>query len=498
MAARPTAIQPDPPPDEERRRLLARMLMQPDATRTVPGGGGRPDRPVADIGRALMELVTRDVAPGLRPDPNLPRSPIPGVDRALNAAGRGLRAAGGWVQDKLAIPDDAVARGRALMSLAGTGLDAIEGPAAAMAGPLRAGKAGLTKDVTRAFGRDVKERLGLEVFDVNLNHQGDIVLNMLAVPKGSRKQGVGTAAMEELTRFADENGKRIVLSAGQRDPSFGTTSQSRLFDFYGRQGFVRNRGRKTDYAISENMYRDPRGAAPLSMDTPSRMARAKAMGFDVDAPLYHGTDKDFAAFDLGKTGTATDTGFYGKGIYAAPDPDAASNYAMDWKLTDDVESGRRTAGDWPEPSLRESPRGYSYKEYDEGTGIPRLGGNVKPVVARGKFMDVELHSVHSKELARIADEIGFAPKSFVGITPQERDKFYDALRAAGYDGLNLRVDGGLHERLILDPKNIRSKFAKFDPSKSDSADLLASATPFALGAGLMGLAAQKRKQRKTY
>lgn len=35
----------------------------------------------------------------------------------------------------------------------------------------------------------------------------------------------------------------------------------------------------------------------LDMSTPARMARAKAMGFDVDNPVYHGTSEDFDAFD---------------------------------------------------------------------------------------------------------------------------------------------------------------------------------------------------------
>ena len=38
-------------------------------------------------------------------------------------------------------------------------------------------------------------------------------------------------------------------------------------------------------------------AKGLLMDTPSRMARAKEQGFDVDTPVYHGTSEDFDSFD---------------------------------------------------------------------------------------------------------------------------------------------------------------------------------------------------------
>jgi hypothetical protein len=44
--------------------------------------------------------------------------------------------------------------------------------------------------------------------------------------------------------------------------------------------------------------------------------------------LYHGTKKDFPAFDPEKTGSATDFGWFGRGIYLTPDPSEASRYAV--------------------------------------------------------------------------------------------------------------------------------------------------------------------------
>jgi hypothetical protein len=49
-----------------------------------------------------------------------------------------------------------------------------------------------------------------------------------------------------------------------------------------------------------------RGASHLPMDEASRMARAREMGFDVETPLYHGTDADFSAF-RGETWVSTGT-----------------------------------------------------------------------------------------------------------------------------------------------------------------------------------------------
>jgi len=39
------------------------------------------------------------------------------------------------------------------------------------------------------------------------------------VPKANRKAGAGTAAMEELTAYADKHGKRIILDPATRDDS---------------------------------------------------------------------------------------------------------------------------------------------------------------------------------------------------------------------------------------------------------------------------------------
>jgi len=50
------------------------------------------------------------------------------------------------------------------------------------------------------------------------------------------------------------------------------------------------------------------------------------------------------------------------------------------------------------------------------------------------------------------------------------------------------VEGGGDSYAILNPKNIRSRFAAFNPAKRDSADLLAGIAPWAMpiGATLLG------------
>jgi predicted GNAT family N-acyltransferase len=91
-----------------------------------------------------------------------------------------------------------------------------------------------------------------EIYELNNGH---IELSKVIVPKEKRGQGIGSQFMEDLTNYADRNGKVIELTP---DTSFGATSVSRLRDFYKGFGFVDNAGRNKDYSISNTMYRLPK------------------------------------------------------------------------------------------------------------------------------------------------------------------------------------------------------------------------------------------------
>jgi len=116
-------------------------------------------------------------------------------------------------------------------------------------------------DDVKAFARDVEDRYGLKdfwVYSLGDSNPNTIKLDSIIVNKESRKEGVGSAVMQELTDYADERGLRIALTPGQRDDGQGTTSRSRLVKFYKRFGFKENKGRSKDFTISAGMIREPR------------------------------------------------------------------------------------------------------------------------------------------------------------------------------------------------------------------------------------------------
>jgi len=78
----------------------------------------------------------------------------------------------------------------------------------------------------------------------------DIRLDTIQIKKEHRGSGIGSKIINKIKDYADTNKKRIILTAGTKDKSFGTTSQSRLDKFYKGHGFVPNKGRSKDLSIS--------------------------------------------------------------------------------------------------------------------------------------------------------------------------------------------------------------------------------------------------------
>ncbi|CAM3842402.1 GNAT family N-acetyltransferase [Vreelandella rituensis] len=80
-----------------------------------------------------------------------------------------------------------------------------------------------------------------------------ITLGRIVIPEDQRNQGLGTAVMATVMAWADQQGKTLALSP---TTDFGG-SKARLKAFYQGLGFIENKGRHKDYAISETLYRRP-------------------------------------------------------------------------------------------------------------------------------------------------------------------------------------------------------------------------------------------------
>jgi len=112
----------------------------------------------------------------------------------------------------------------------------------------------------QGFVARIKASYGLEdlwIYDLGNSNPNTLKLDSIRVMSAERKEGVGSAVMQEITDYADERRLRVVLTPGQRDDGHGTTSRGRLVRFYKRFGFKENKGRNKDFTISAGMIREP-------------------------------------------------------------------------------------------------------------------------------------------------------------------------------------------------------------------------------------------------
>lgn len=164
-----------------------------------------------------------------------------------------------------------------------------------------------------------------------------------------------------------------------------------------------------------DLYEQGATGVDMPMDTASRAARAEAMGVD-NTEVYHGTRRAFHYFD-NDAPRATDHGFMGRGTYFGR-ADMADEYAGKTK-----------------------------------------GSNIIPANTKGRIKQVEGTSWHYSDV--------------------EAEKFKSLIEAEGFDGVDARLStdpsilamsglgpedaGALVERVVYDPRLIRSRFARFDP-----------------------------------
>ena len=135
------------------------------------------------------------------------------------------------------------------------------------------------------------------------------------------------------------------------------------------------------------------------------------------------------------------------GIYFSEDPDVASYFAGDGEYP--------SAQVYPVKLKLENPKEYfSYSDFEEDFE---------------NFMTEQLQS--GKKF--MTDDIG-------------SKGFREKLQSEGHDGILISrstTDTGRprQDYVVFDPKNIRSQFAKFDPKKADSRDILAGVGYTAFG-----------------
>lgn len=180
----------------------------------------------------------------------------------------------------------------------------------------------------------------------------------------------------------------------------------------------------------------------LLMDEASRLARAKQMGFNIEEPLYHGSGKEFNAFDPKKAGTASGS-HEQQAAFFTPAPVTADHYARIASVRD-AEPGEAFHDKFFYGGK------YYHSVYDGAQVYPTY---VKP----GKQMVADVPYYNTATVDQIVNDA--------------RRDGYDTIRFKNMHDTGQA--GPLDQIAVLNPSNIRSQFAAFDPKNKSSANLLA-------------------------
>lgn len=223
--------------------------------------------------------------------------------------------------------------------------------------------------------------------------------------------------------------------------------------------------------------------------TNTSIDRANAMGFDINNPVYHGTNKDFAAFDVN---AGRGKGF-NTGSNVTDNPSLADTYTVGINsgnvlplfIKDNpamvVEAGGKN---WNRLGKNTKVKAPSISVVDKETNdlLAQLGveSNNNPVVKKAfsktlkkMFPDEFLFDDYfsTDDLARFARNQGYGSAKFNNIVD------------VGSSGMMFSERAGLpsNNQVIFDPSLIRSRFAAFDPFRRNEADILAGVGAVPLG-----------------
>lgn len=204
------------------------------------------------------------------------------------------------------------------------------------------------------------------------------------------------------------------------------------------------------------------GGLGLAPDN-TAMDRARAMGFDVDNPMYHGTNQDINEFLTSGKGKTTNSG-----AFFTDNPSVASTYS-DSKTgvlypvllkNGEVVNVEANGSNWN--WLKKNIKITSEKTKERKAINKNLG---KLFADDFKYND----ALSTDDLAAWAKSQGFDSIKF----NQVKDR--------GPQGVFANEQSSLpsNNAAIFNPQNIRSRFAAFDPMKKESSNLLATSAAIA-------------------
>jgi hypothetical protein len=251
-------------------------------------------------------------------------------------------------------------------------------------------------------------------------------------PTGGLTETGEASLLKTYNKLRDDG---VVAANASKSTGLLTTAASEAQDMAKRILDLRAQGRASEVTDEMMAQADPQymfANTPLPMDEASRMARAEAAGFGGDG--LHGTHlgsfrEMFDAFDKEK-GQSSET-------YIAPNTQEGVELISQFNSAD-------TGASMP-VMHRENLLDTSGMS---GAAIPR----------------------EKKQAWNILGKTG----DYSGLPHWSNFKAISSARDAGYDGIKLEERDWVNSTAIFEPRNIRSRFARFDPEFSHLSNLSAA------------------------
>lgn len=166
---------------------------------------------------------------------------------------------------------------------------------------------------------DIKTKYKNQTDQLNIfeNKDNTISINNLVVKQNLRNKGIGQNILNDIIDYADKKGKTIILT-----PTNQYMTKSRLTNWYKENGFVENKGKNTNFSISDTMYRLPKNSINNNIrsmkqntnkvtDSEGRTLTKQQQEYFKNSKIrdskgnlqtvYHTSKNDFTVFDPTKT-----------------------------------------------------------------------------------------------------------------------------------------------------------------------------------------------------
>lgn len=101
--------------------------------------------------------------------------------------------------------------------------------------------------------QDIKNKYKEQTDYLNLNEKDNIIsIDNMVVKKELRNKGIGQNILNDIIDYANKTNKTITLT-----PTSEFNTKNKLKNWYKANGFVENKGKNTNFLISDTMYKNP-------------------------------------------------------------------------------------------------------------------------------------------------------------------------------------------------------------------------------------------------